>query len=632
MAEAAPGVTRSLARRLAVSLSIAFVSVAAALLALWAWIGHGALEHEHEAASLRLAALFEASLRNAMLARDLEGLERLIDRLGATPGLEDVALLTPAGQVRFAAREARLGAEEGPSLAGMCLSADCGTVSAPRLRWAGSDGAALRVYYPVRNEARCSGCHGLPAARPVNGVLVLDFTPMAGERIVRERAGTQLLPAVLAALLALGVATAWVLRRQVLRPVAVLAAQVARFGRGELEVRSKADGDDELAALARGFDRMADQVCDQIAVSTAQSRFLQALLDATPGPMLLIAADHRIVMANAAYGRLIGRPLAEVVGQPCHRISRGLAEPCPATLVQCPLVECARQAEPLRTVMAFRRADGVEVDVEIDAAPLVTAGGERQVVEAIRRVDEQVRFSQEQRLSAIGLLANGVAHEIHNPLAAIRLALQSSQRGLADGSIGRDELADYLRLVDEQIDRCVGITQRLLRLSLPSAEQAQPVAVADAVSDVLGLLGEEARRAGVRSTVAIEPPAARVLGDESELRQVLVNLVQNAIHAMPGGGTLEIRGRREGLRYRIAVADSGCGIAADVLPLIFLPFYSRRADGQRGSGLGLAICKSLVEARGGKLTVSSRPGKGAVFEIDLPDADAQSASVEAEAA
>ena len=185
-------------------------------------------------------------------------------------------------------------------------------------------------------------------------------------------------------------------------------------------------------------------------------------------------------------------------------------------------------------MMSVRRADGSAVEVDIEAAPLITRDGETLVVEVMRPLDRAVRFSQEQRLSTIGLLANGVAHEIHNPLASIRLALQASLRGLRAGDMGREELTDYLQLVDREIDRCVATTQRLLQMSQAPGQTLQPVAVATAVDDVLALLGEECRSRGVQVQVVIDPPGARVLADEAELRQVLVNLIHNALHAMAG--------------------------------------------------------------------------------------------------
>lgn len=621
-----------LARRLAVWSLAAFGVASAALLALSAWIGQGAVQREHEAAALRMAALFEAGLRNSMMARDLPGLQRLLDQLGGLPGLKAAALVHPGGQVRFASASARVGSDESRSLRKLCLTADCGEVSAPRLRWVGAaEASALRVTYPVRNEARCAGCHGQPSQHPVNGVLLLDFAPMTGARATLEQAGTRLLPAALAAMALLALFVGWSVRREVLRPLSGLLDTVARFGDGDLRARTPAATTGEMAKLGQAFDQMADRVQDQMAALAAHGRFQQSLLDAAPNPMLLVGDDHRIAMANAAYAQLIGRALSDIIGQPCHAVSRARCEPCERTLVTCPVVECSLGSEPLRTVMAFTRADGSTVDVEIDAAAIEGPNGERQVMQVIRRLDDQVRFSQEQRLSAIGLLANGVAHEIHNPLASIRLALQTSLRGLRDGSADRGELIDYLRLVDDEIDRCVRITQRLLRMSQPSTDLSQPVAVRGAIDDVLGLLSEEARRAGVTCEVIWNGvgDGVRVMGDDGELAQILLNLVQNALHAMPRGGRLTLTvSRRDTDTLCIAVRDTGCGIAPAHLPLIFMPFFSRRADGQRGTGLGLAICKSLAERRGGSLSVESKLDEGSCFELVLPDADAQTPSGE----
>ena len=613
-----------LSRRIALRLVPAFLAGAGLLLGWTVWIGQRALQQEHERASLRMASLFETSLRNAMLQRDLDGLGRLIEHLGTLPGVTTAELLTPRGEVRFASRSERRGQQAAEALQGLCLTAGCGPTSPPRLAWTGTDGGErLRVVYPVHNQAACAGCHGSAAQQPVNGVLVLQFAPTDAEQAARQLATRSLLPAAVLVLLALGGCVALVLRADVLRPLERLSGVVDRLGDGDLQARSGSTGHDELARLAQGFDRMADQIQTQVHALSGHGAFLQSLLDGAPDAMLLIGEDYRITLANAAYARLLGRTAADIVGQPCYQISRGRSEPCPSTLVSCPLQACRQtDAAAARTVMDFRRADGQTVDVELDAAPVHASDGRWQIIEVIRPLQDRVRFSQEQRLSAIGLLANGVAHEIHNPLASIRLALQSCLRGLADNTLERPELEHYLRLVDEQIDRCAHITQRLLRLSQPSGEQAMPVDVATAVQDVVTLLGEEARRAGATIDVQLAEPPLRVSGDESELRQILVNVLQNALHAMPQGGRITITAEARAGLVHLAVADTGVGIPADRLPLVFLPFYSRRADGARGTGLGLAICKSLVEQRGGSIQATSEPGRGTRIGWTLPDADA----------
>jgi PAS domain S-box-containing protein len=344
--------------------------------------------------------------------------------------------------------------------------------------------------------------------------------------------------------------------------------------------------------------------------------FLQNLLDAAPDPVLVIDSDYRIVLSNRAYDRMLGTPPQGVAGLPCHQVSRGLREPCPATIVRCPLAELRTSAEPMRTVMTLKRADGSDVSVEIHAAPVTAADGRRLIFEVIRPLDAQVRFSQEQRLSAVGLLANGVAHEIRNPLASIRLALQSCLRGLRERTLDSAEITEYLELVDQEIDRCVLTTQRLLALSEPPGD-SRAVRLALAIDDVRALLAAEADSAKVRIELDLQPADAAVLADEAELRQVILNLMQNAFHAMPQGGRLAISLRRHGAFLRLSISDEGVGIAPEDLSLIFLPFFSRRADGRRGTGLGLAICKAMVERHGGRIAVDSQVGRGSTFSVEL---------------
>jgi signal transduction histidine kinase len=167
----------------------------------------------------------------------------------------------------------------------------------------------------------------------------------------------------------------------------------------------------------------------------------------------------------------------------------------------------------------------------------------------------------------------------------------------------------------------VAITQRLLRISQPPGDGFDAVAVRPAVEETLALLAQEARARQIEVDVAIEPPEVRVRADDGELRMVVLNLVQNAFHAMPEGGRLAIRGTAREGGFVLAFEDNGVGIESADLPMIFLPFFSRRADSRRGTGLGLAICRGIVERCGGRIEVDSEPGKGSVFRVILPHDD-----------
>ena len=616
-------IASSLSRQLTLGLVVALLLSAGLLTALALAVSRGAVRAEHEAAARRMAHLFEASLHNAMLKRDLDGLSTILSALGQVPGVTQARLAEPRGTVRFASRPQAVGGSAGEQLAGLCLTAGCAP-PAPRLTWhPGETGERLHIAYPVLNQARCAGCHGAPAQHPVNGVLLLDFAPVATTGLGQGPAW--LLLAV--GLLSLGLFAALMsltLRRRVGRPLGQLARAADRLAGGELAARVDSRAPDELGRVSRSFDRMAERIDHTVGALREERRFLQTLIDALPDPVLVIGPDFRIRLANQAYARLLGHEMPAVIGQCCHRVGRGLNEPCPSTLLTCPVAEMRLRPEPVHSLMTLRRADGGAVEVDIEAAPFTTGGGERHTVEVMRPLDRSIRFSQQQRLSTIGLLANGVAHEIHNPLASIRLALQACLRGLRDGDMPSEELIDYLRLVDTEIDRCVLTTQRLLQMSQAPSQELRPVRLETALGDVLALLGEEFRARRVTLQLGGIAPEEQVLGDEAELRQVLVNLIHNALHAMPQGGQVEILAEpaEAGASLRLAVRDNGCGIAPQDLPLIFMPFFSRRVDGQRGTGLGLAICKATMERFGGSIEVSSPPGQGSTFTLTLRRAPA----------
>lgn len=604
----------SLPRRLLLGLVAALALSAGLLTGLALWLGRAAIQQEQARAATQLVSVFESSLQNAMLQRDLPGLQHILETLGRAPGIASVRLINRDGEVRFAADRTHVGER----LSTPCPDGHCAMSGLQALRL--GDGSA-RVIYPIANHVRCQQCHGSADEHPVNGVLLIDFQPGAQAAMQRSYAG--LLLVGLTALALSGLLMAWTLRRQLSRPLQRLSQATRRMAGGDYDARvlssSEKEGD-EIARIGQQFNAMADTVAKTVRSLQEQQAFLQQLVDAVPDPILVIDEGFQIRIANRAYAELLGRSPQELAGACCHAIGRGLAEPCPATMVSCPLVEL-RDQQPHRTVMSLLHRDGREIPVEIDSALLQTPE-ERLVVQVLRPLDKAIRYSQELRLSTIGLLANGVAHEIHNPLASIRLALQAGLRGMRREDISRTELMGYLELVDDQIDRCVLTTRRLMNMSQPPSAELIPVALMPAVADVLTLIAEEARQRKVRMHHDLQPDEVWLLADDAELRQVFINLVHNAIHAMPDGGELHILGRmHDDQHYRIDVRDTGVGIAPDNLSRIFQPFFSRRADGQTGMGLGLAVTRSIVTRFGGDIRVSSKVGQGTVFTLllSLPD-------------
>ncbi len=214
-----------------------------------------------------------------------------------------------------------------------------------------------------------------------------------------------------------------------------------------------------------------------------------------------------------------------------------------------------------------------------------------------------------------------MAHEIRNPLASIRIALDALFN-IRDGAHQEDEsLYEYLQLVNRQMDKCIDITERMLRLSALPGQFPELVSINRAIEETTSLMRLEASQLGVIIDLALDAADVRVMAADSEIRMVIVNMIQNAFHAIVGPGSIRIASRADGERATMEFADTGTGIRPEYLPYIFDPFFSRRADGAQGTGLGLSICRAIVEHWGGTIRVESRLGEGTRFTVSLPNAD-----------
>ncbi|MEN8376098.1 MAG: HAMP domain-containing sensor histidine kinase, partial [Gemmatimonadota bacterium] len=224
------------------------------------------------------------------------------------------------------------------------------------------------------------------------------------------------------------------------------------------------------------------------------------------------------------------------------------------------------------------------------------------------------------RVLAWGEMARQVAHEIKNPLTPIRLSVQHVRRAF------RDERQDFGEILEgnveqvlHEIDRLSDIARAFARYGAPAEPQPalESVDVEAVALDVQALYASGERGMVVR--VESEPDLPSVAARDGELREVLINLLENAREALPEGGVARVTVRREGAEVALQISDGGEGIPADVLPSVFEPHFSTRSS---GTGLGLAIVKRLVEDWGGRIIVESEPGRGTAFKIWLKEAEA----------
>ncbi|MHC1791418.1 sensor histidine kinase [Solidesulfovibrio sp.] len=271
------------------------------------------------------------------------------------------------------------------------------------------------------------------------------------------------------------------------------------------------------------------------------------------------------------------------------------------------------------------------------ALALVSLGGIAALTAAIllaRRLSLRVAAAERERdllreqliesgkLAAVGEQAAGVAHEINNPVA-----IMMEEAGwvldilTGDDFAAPDNVAEMRRALAQirlQGTRCKDITHRLLTFARRPDETRSDVDLNVLAEEMVALSEKRTRTASVRVTTDLAPDLPLVAGSASQLQQVLLNLINNALDAMaPNGGELTITTRPAGPMATLSVADSGHGIPPAVLDRVFEPFFTTKAVG-KGTGLGLSICAGIVRKLGGEITVTSRPHQGATFHVSLP--------------
>jgi signal transduction histidine kinase len=354
------------------------------------------------------------------------------------------------------------------------------------------------------------------------------------------------------------------------------------------------------AAAALENARLIEEAEERLAHISSLKAFTDALLDNLNSSILVVDPEGRLVMVNASAKERFGGELPLAMGQP-------LPEPLAAAT---------------RLAGALGGEEVPEKDVtwghailEMQAVPLRDERGVMTGAMCLARDVTQVRSMEEQvrrveNLAAVGELAAGAAHEIRNPLTSIRgfIQLLQARATRADG--------DYFQIILNEIDRIDGIIRDMLLLARPTSVLRVETDMRTLVDEVLLMQQTGLERQNITVVKTIDPEVGPAAVDAKMFRQLLLNVVINAMQAMPYGGTLRLCMRTEGDGgVALEVSDTGVGIPPENLKRLFVPFFTTKEE---GTGLGLALCYSIVQAHGGKIDVQSHLGMGTIFTIMLP--------------
>jgi two-component system NtrC family sensor kinase len=453
--------------------------------------------------------------------------------------------------------------------------------------------------------------------------------------------------------------------------IADLHERLAPEDRGRVPLRSALSvpmfvGEDLIGALNVGSaepgrftdddQRLLCTVANQVAVAVQNARLhtyirtgkqeWEATFDAIGDAIAVFDRGGRLLRGNAGLGAVLGRPVTALRGLSCDDV--GLcAAPFPRCAVGSAGRACQRenvtrgdQIFSVTTCPVHDPAGGAaivqiakDVTPEIQSARRVrqmsdelAATNARLVATVDRLKATQAQLLQAEKLSAIGQLVAGVAHELNNPLTSVigyAQLLQEEMREVGTGVEARPaaELATDLRRIAEESGRAARIVRNLLAFARRQSAARAAQDVAELMARVLALRAYEFRLNAIELLTEFEPGLPPVLGDGGQLQQALLNLLLNAEQAMRSQPARRIRvGARhvpEADAIELCISDTGHGIADENLRRIFDPFFTTREVGE-GTGLGLSICYGIVRDHGGQIAVESRVGQGTTFKVLLP--------------
>lgn len=429
------------------------------------------------------------------------------------------------------------------------------------------------------------------------GVYLVNSTENAGHQVT------------ISIIIAMAVATAsvvlaaWLIARTITRPIRKLTVASRRITSGELGQRLTVEAKDEVGELAHAFNEMSARTKELVETVSADRTRLAAILDNMADGVIMTDVEGTAWLANSAARKLFNmeyaaeKTLIEVVRD--HEMD-GVWKLC--------LKTATTQTVQYESGIAKRYIRAI-------AIPIVN--GELSGILLLVQDLTELKDLQTMRRDLIG----NISHEFRTPLAGIKAMVETLRDGAVDD---RETAMDFLNRIDDEVERLTQIVAELTELSRIETGKAdlamESVNLNLLTDEVINQLAPQLKRQEltVEKDLAAGLPLIRV--DRARIRQVIVNIVHNAIKFTGPGGKITVATRMYDDSIVVAVSDTGVGIAGSDLPRVFERFYKgdRARPGGGGTGMGLAIAKHVIEAHGGDVWVESEEGKGSTFSFSLP--------------
>lgn len=386
-----------------------------------------------------------------------------------------------------------------------------------------------------------------------------------------------------------------------------------------------------IESIKLGFFKEVQRKITELRVSNLaleqKRQDVQAILDGIPDVVVVMSREHLLLSVNQSFYNTY--PGVEPLGMTCYQVFKGQSQPCSPCPIAADLV-ASRQVSRTLHILDWR---GENRQIECTASLLRTSGDEPNRILLLQRdvtleKQYQAKYFQAERMATVGVLAEGVAHEINNPLTSITGFTEALARRIPElegllrkgkqGEAAIEDFREYLQIILKECNRCSAIVQNLLSFGHREVKHLAPVNLNDVVTNSIRLLHPRLSQLPPDLILLrLDRQDPLVLGHPGELMQVVLNLILNALYAVQESGRITVATAVHENLVVLQVRDTGVGIQEEHLHKLFEPFFTTKPPG-KGIGIGLSTCYNIIKKHGGDITAHSEYGKGAVFEVVLP--------------
>ncbi|MFC1821419.1 ATP-binding protein [Thermodesulfobacteriota bacterium] len=357
--------------------------------------------------------------------------------------------------------------------------------------------------------------------------------------------------------------------------------------------------------------------------------------------IVLLKPDFTIIEASLPYLKAVGKSKKEVIGAHCYEITHGLNVPCSSSLPElgCPLLETLRTRESAHVIHEHPSPDDQPTYCDMVTYPIKGPSGEvLQVIEIWKDITEELssrwenrvqllksdfkKLIQEDRMISLGKLVASSVHEINNPIQGLLTFSHLMYQTLDEGEPSPQDLDDFkkhLALMSSELERCGNIISGLLSFSRQSEMEYTDADLNEVLDQVVSLTRHKGEIQDVILRIDLFSGPLIINGDVNQLQQCFLNLIFNAIEAMPQGGQLSVISNldKKHKKALVEIHDEGYGIPEENMDHIFDPFFTTKVEGE-GTGMGLSIVYGIVKNHKGQVKVESQVGKGSSFFMEFP--------------